>query len=336
MPYRVLTPADLDGHPTVRDFALDVLVGLSGNPKRLPTRHIYNDEGSELFSRICDLPEYYPTRIEHEILETHKDKLLAAAEGGPFNLVDLGAGDGRKTRVLIEHFAAQGADFTYVPIDISEGAMRGLTDKLADALPDVNVSGLVSEYFDGISWLAHDAPERRNLILFLGSNIGNFARPQARAMLLRMWEAARSGDLVLIGFDLKKDIEALLDAYNDSQGVTSAFNKVLLRRVNDELGGDFDLDKFRHFSTYNVFSGAMESYLVSLEKQRVHIEQLHTTFDFKPWEPIHTEYSYKYLVSDIQDLAESCGFDIEQQLFDERRWFVDSVWRVRKPAAAPR
>jgi L-histidine Nalpha-methyltransferase len=328
--YRILTPADLVSSRRVRDFAIEVLVGLSETPKRLPSRFIYDDLGSELFERICDLEEYYPTRLELSILERYKDEILALVGDGPFNLVDLGAGDGRKTRVLLEHFEAAGADFRYVPIDISEGAMRALVGSLRESLPTLRVEGLVSEYFEGISWLAEQAPERRNLVLFLGSNIGNFSMPQARAMLLRLWEATRDNDLVLIGFDLKKDIEALLAAYNDEQGVTAAFNKNVLGRINRELGGAFDLEAFRHFSTYNVFSGAMESYLVSLSEQTVAIEALRTAFRFKPWEPIHTEYSYKYLVSDVEALAGNVGFAIERHLFDEQRWFLDSIWRVEK------
>ncbi len=331
--YRILMPKDLVEARRVRDFAIEVLVGLSETPKRLPSRFIYDDRGSELFQRICDLDEYYPTRVELSILEQHKQEILSLAGDRPFNLVDLGAGDGRKTRVLLEYFQQAGADFRYVPIDISEGAMRTLVGKLREEMPKIDVDGLVSEYFEGISWLAEQDPERRNVVLFLGSNIGNFPRPQSRAMLLRLWEAAKDDDLVLIGFDLKKDIEVLLAAYNDAQGVTASFNKNVLLRINEELGGDFDLDRFRHFSTYNVFSGAMESYLVSLEEQTVSIKALHTAFSFKPWEPIHTEYSYKYLISDVEALAGNLGFALERHLFDDKRWFLDSIWRVKKEQA---
>ncbi len=328
--YRILTPAELAAGRHVRDFALETLVGLSQEPKRLPSRYIYDDVGSELFQRICDLPEYYPTRCEHEILERHKRQILALTGEAPLNLVDLGAGDGRKTRVLLEHFTAEGKDFRYVPIDISEGAMKTLVEKVRAQTPAVRTDGIVSEYFEGIAWLGDTSPDRRNLVLFLGSNIGNFGRGQARAMLLRLWEAAKDGDLLLIGFDLKKDIEILLDAYNDPAGVTAAFNKNLLQRINSELGGEFDLERFRHFSTYNVFSGAMESYLVSLEEQTVYIDALHASFSFESWEPIHTEYSYKYLLSDVESLAAHAGFSIEANLFDEKGWFLDSIWRVRK------
>lgn len=332
--YRVLSPAEIAKGRRVRDFALEVLVGLSESPKRLPSRYFYDDHGSELFQRITDLPEYYPTRCEHEILDRHKADILALTSGAPLNLVDLGAGDGRKTRVLLEHCTKAGKDFRYVPIDISEGAMRTLVESVRTHTPEVEIEGLVSEYFEGITWLGDVAPDRQNLVLLLGSNIGNFSKAQSRAMLLRLWEAANDGDLVLIGFDLKKDIEILLDAYNDPAGVTAAFNKNLLHRINDELGGDFELDRFRHFSTYNVFSGAMESYLVSLEEQTVGIEALRTSFSFESWEPIHTEYSYKYLLSDVEALAAHAGFVIEANLTDSRGWFLDSIWRVKKPSVS--
>jgi uncharacterized SAM-dependent methyltransferase len=143
--------------------------------------------------------------------------------------------------------------------------------------------------------------------------------------------ALREGDQVLIGFDLKKDIDVLLRAYNDSRGVTAAFNLNLLTRINRELGGSFDLSRFRHFGTYDVFSGAMESYLVSLERQVVSIEALSQTFSFEPWEPVHTEYSYKYLRTDIHSLAENTGFTVASEHIDSSGWFVDSLWTVTRP-----
>ena len=310
-----------------RQFAEDVLVGLSERPRRLSSKWFYDDEGSRLFQRITDLPAYYPTGCERSIFEAHAGDLLDRFRGRPLNLVDLGAGDGRKTVLLLRHLVAGGADVRYVPIDISEGAMGGLVESMRARVPGLEVAGLVSDYFEGIRWLA-DQTDRANLVLFLGSNIGNFDRPRARAFLRRLWIALNAGDHVLIGFDLKKDIERLLLAYNDPEGVTAAFNLNLLARVNRELDGDFDLTRFRHFGTYNVFSGAMESYLVSLEAQTVRIGALRDSFRFAPWEPIHTEYSYKYLPEDIDSLAEHSGFDRVAQFFDEKRWFASALWRV--------
>jgi len=327
--YRVLQPADLTAAHGLRRFALDVLNGLSETPKRLPSRWIYDDEGSRLFSKICELEEYYPTRCEAEILTANAPEILKAAGNQPLDVVDLGAGDGRKTNIVLESAIGQGLDVRFVPIDISEAAMAGLVQATQKRFEGLPVSGIVAEYFDGLSWLSQGS-DRRHLVMFLGSNIGNFSKVQARVFLRQLWEALNPGDLVLVGFDLKKDIERLLDAYNDSEGVTAAFNLNLLARINRELGGDFDLSKFRHYATYDVFSGAMESYIVSMERQTVTITDLFSSFEFLPWEPIHTEYSYKYLQSDIDYLADATGFRVVGQFHDSKGWFVDSLWQVDK------
>jgi L-histidine Nalpha-methyltransferase len=318
-----------------REFALDVLVGLSEVPKRLPSRYFYDDAGSRYFQQIMELEEYYPTRCETEILTAHAGDLLEDVGDEPLNLVDLGAGDGKKTMLLLSRLTERRAPFTYVPIDISEGAMQTVVSRVRAKLPGVDVAGLVCDYASGIAWLGAQASERRNLVLFLGSNIGNFDRVRARAFLRQIWNALAHGDLLLIGFDMKKDIEVLLDAYNDPGGVTAAFNLNLLTRINRELGGEFDRDAFRHFGTYDVLSGAMKSYLVSLEAQSVFIGALSQAFAFEPWEPIHTEYSYKYLDTDVVQLAADTGFSIRRQYRDQQRYFLDALWRVEKgPATA--
>lgn len=335
--YRVLGPRIVkELHDPVRDFAYDVLVGLSERPKRLPSKYFYDDAGSRYFQRIMALPEYYLTDCEAEILTKHAAEMLASlASGGPLNLVDLGAGDGKKTLIVLEHLRRLGADFTFVPIDISEGAMRQLVATVRERMPEVPIEGLVCEYADGVHYLGREHGDRRNLVLFLGSNIGNFSMMQARAFLRRLWSVLRDGDHAMIGFDLKKDIEILLAAYNDSEGVTAAFNMNLLRRMNRELGASFDLDAFRHYGTYNVFSGAMESYLVSLAPQVVRLEALEQSVAFDAWEPLHTEYSYKYLRTDVDLLARDTGFTVESRFEDERAWFVDALWRVVKAAPTP-
>ena len=335
--YTILGPDILeDLHNPMRDFAYDVLVGLSEKPKRLSSKYFYDDEGSRYFQRIMALPEYYPTDCEAEILERHASEILAPlVSDGPFNLVDLGAGDGKKTMILLEQLRSTDADFTYVPIDISEGAMRGLVSTIHERMPDVRVSGLVTDYVNGVNYLGQQHADRRNLVLFLGSNIGNFNAVQARGFLRRLWSSLRPDDYALVGFDLKKDIEVLLAAYNDRQGVTASFNLNLLTRMNRELGADFDVSQFRHFGTYNVFSGAMESYLVSLEPQIVTVGALQTSFSFDAWEPVHTEYSYKYLRSDADRLATDTGFDCVGRFEDERGWFLDALWRVKRATVPP-
>ncbi len=331
--YKVLTHLDLkDIVNEQQSFALDVLVGLSEKPKRLSSRYFYDDRGTDYFRRIMDLPEYYLTKCEFDVLKKNKNTISELIKGGSFNLVELGAGDGRKTSILIEHFLKKKLQFKFIPIDISEGAMKLLVNSMNDKFPSLETQGLVAEYFNGLKWLGNVNAEK-NLVLFLGSNLGNFNKPQSRVFLRNLWNTLNDGDLLMTGFDLKKDIDTMRRAYNDSEGLTRDFNLNLLRRINRELGGNFDLDKFRHYANYDVFSGAMESYLVSLEKQTVYIEAVSQNFSFEAWEPIHTEYSYKYLESDVENLAEATGFSIVEQLYDSKKYFLDSIWRVEKITA---
>lgn len=331
--YRILGPDEVTASLSSRQFGLDVLTGLSEKPKHLPSRYFYDDEGSRLFSAICDSPDYYPTRCETEILETYGHQILErVGTKRPINIVDLGAGDGRKTMLLLDQCASLGIDAHFVPIDISEGAMSELVDAVAEARPTLRVEGLVADYFDGLHWLSQ-SNDRRNVVLFLGSNIGNFNKYQSRVFLRQLWEALNPHDLLLTGFDLKKDIDVLLRAYNDPAGVTARFNLNLLTRINRELGANFDTDRFRHYGTYDVTSGAMESYLVSLARQSVYIESLHQTFEFEPWEAVHTEYSYKYLETDIEGLAVATDFRPIGHWYDSRHWFTNHLWRVEKSVA---
>ena len=316
---------------SVEELAHEVLVGLSSSPlKRLPSRFFYDDAGSGLFQEIMALSEYYLTDCERSILENYGDRMLAAMGDRPFNLVDLGAGDGAKTMLLLRRLVEHGADVTYVPIDISVGAMRGLAQRVHAELPKLAMQGVVAEYHQGLQWLALNHQSRANLVLFLGSNIGNFDRAQARGFLGRIWSAMRIEDRIVVGFDLKKDIEVLLSAYNDERGVTAEFNLNLLTRINRELDASFERDRFRHYGTYDVISGAMKSYLVSLEAQQVHIGALQRSFSFRPFEPIHTEYSYKYLRSDLDSLARDSGFDVVERFEDSRGWFANDLWKPRK------
>jgi L-histidine N-alpha-methyltransferase len=327
--YQVLQPHDVRISESHEAFALDVLIGLSQTPKSLPSKYFYDAKGSKLFQQITALPEYYLTQCESEIFQDKKGEIAGLIGGNQFNLVELGAGDGRKTKILLEHFLETRLDFRYVPIDICEAAVEGLIaglDKHSSRLP---IEGLVADYCDGLKWLSK-MNGHRNVVLFLGSTIGNFSHDEAREFLYGLWNALEDGDYLLIGFDLKKDIQLLERAYNDSQAVTAQFNLNLLHRINRELGGNFDADQFQYHSTYNALSGAMESYLISRQEQVVDIETLNQSFAFAAWEPVHTEYSYKYLESDIASLAEETGFTIVAQLMDSKGYFVDSVWQVSK------
>ena len=329
--YRILSEMVLSsGDSFIDEFSNHVLLGLSQSPKHLSSRYFYDDEGSALFQEIMALDEYYPTRIETEILHAHASELLADIQHKPINIVDLGAGDATKTIILLRAFSDQGIPFTYVPIDISEAAIQSSIQAVRESIPGLSIEGIVGEYQQAIRWLNTLDTEKQNLVLFLGSNIGNFHRAEAHAFMRGLWNALEHGDQLFVGFDLKKDIEVLLNAYNDRKGVTARFNLNLLARINRQLGGNFDLNRFRHYGTYNVFSGAMESYLVSLDEQEVRIEALQHSFSFSPWEPIHTEYSYKYLPNDIRSLAEKNGFVVQKKFYDSKEWFVDTLWRVEK------
>lgn len=314
-----------------QELALSVLEGLSQRPKGLPSLLFYDDKGSALFQKIMSLDEYYPTRCEAEILSCHSDKIAEHLGADKFNMVELGCGDGAKTLLLLKSLLKKTTDFRFVPLDISSAAVETLIDNLKAEYGEIpfKVQGLVAEYFQGLMWLTENISER-NLVLFLGSNIGNFNKSMAMRFLRHLWHSLNSDDLVLIGFDLKKDLDVLYDAYNDSQGVTKEFNLNVLDRINSVLGGNFDRSKFQHQGLYNVQTGAMESYLISQQTHSVRIEELGREFRFEPWEAIHMEYSYKYLESDIIDLSSSTGFEIVENFTDSNGYFVDSLWRVKK------
>jgi L-histidine Nalpha-methyltransferase len=310
-------------------FAADLLAGLSGTPKTIPSRYFYDARGSRLFQQITELEEYYPTRCEYEILENCKGELAAAMSRAPFRLVELGAGDGRKTDVLLRELLAAGRMFEFVPIDICPQTIAALTAAVR-RLPGgagLPVRGIAAEYFQALTLLDQRRPQA-TLALLLGSNIGNFAPRAARRLLHRVRRSLRRGDLLVIGFDLQKDLDLMLRAYQDARGVTSEFNFNLLERINRELGGQFNRDRFRHHASYNLRAGRMESWLVSREAQRVPIRALKRDFAFRAWEGMHTESSYKYDIAQIEALAVANGFQVARHFFDHRRWFVDSLWRA--------
>lgn len=306
-------------------FARDVLDGLTSTPKTLSSKYFYDEEGDRIFQQIMNLEEYYLTRSEYQIMEENKDQILDIFKKDTtrFNLVEFGAGDGYKTKVLLDHFLSSGADFKYVPIDISANVLDVLEDSLKEELPSLEVKPIENEYFKALKELENGGT--RNVVLFLGSNIGNFTDARAIKFLKELNEALKDGDLVFIGFDLKKDPEVILKAYNDDSGITRNFNMNLLKRINRELHGNFDLAGFKHFPTYDPITGTTKSYLVSTKKQSVEI--MDSNIEFDEWEPIHMEISQKYSMKDIEVLAMQTGFGIIGNFYDFRRYFVNSVWR---------
>ena len=312
-------------------FATDVLEGLSSTPKFLSSKYFYDEKGDAIFQQIMDMPSYYLTRSEYEIFNTHKNALLQlfGPNNEPFHLIEFGAGDGLKTKVLLKHFLSQKAYFRYLPIDISENVLSLLTHGLEIECPNLEVEPLANEYFEALDILNKQERNERKVILFLGSNIGNFEHEKAIGFLRQMRQHLNPNDLLLIGFDLKKDPEVILEAYNDKEGITKSFNLNLLDRINQEFGGNFDTSKFRHSPTYNPLTGATKSYLVSTEDQVVTLEKLGKSFSFEAWEAIDMEISQKYSLSTIQHLADRAGFQVTSNFFDKNKYFVDSVWSVK-------
>ena len=326
---RVLNSGHPASVPAPNDFAADVLAGLSSEPKRVPSVYFYDKKGSDLFHGITKQSEYYLTRCETEILRRYR-WALARLFGRiqPFNLIELGAGDGLKTSVLISHLLKERLEFNYVPVDIcAESVRKTIRNLKAMDSENFKICGLVDDYSSAMRWMARES-RGRNIVLFLGSTIGNFKDDEARSFLSELSGSLRRGDFVFIGFDLIKDPATLNRAYNDKAGITREFNLNLLDRMNRELGADFDRVKFEHFGYYNERISAMESWLISLEDQAVNIREIGSVFYFKKGERIHTEYSHKYSVDDINGLMGGAGFSIVKTFFDSRRFFADSLWKV--------
>jgi dimethylhistidine N-methyltransferase len=288
--------------------------------------YFYDDEGSRLFQQIMDLPEYYPTRTEFSLLTQQRQAIsdaLAPADNEPFYLLELGAGDGLKTKILLRELLGTERRFTYAPIDISAAALDGLSDSLQQELPTLHVHPIVAEYAAGLGTLQRQPG--RKAVLFLGSNIGNFLPADRHTFLQQLADHLSPNDRLLIGFDLRKDPRIIHAAYDDAQGVTAAFNLNLLTRFNRELGADFDLAHWQHFAQYDPQTGAMRSYLVSRRAQTVHFEALGRSFEFAAWEAIHTENSFKFTLPQIEELAATSGLRVLEVFTDEQNWFADVV-----------
>jgi dimethylhistidine N-methyltransferase len=313
----------------LNQFATDVLEGLSARPKHLSSKYFYDDEGSRLFQEIMKLPEYYLTGCELEIFETKADEIFNSFANGSnaFDLIELGAGDGTKTAVLVSHFLERNADITYSPIDISQEALDALSAKFSSEFPTLRMETKKGDYFHILQTLKNGGG-RRKVLMFLGSNIGNFTREQSVDFFCDLREVMNPNDLLFIGFDLQKDPHVIANAYDDAAGVTAAFNLNLLTRINRELGANFDLGKFAHYANYRPIEGSARSYLISREKQEVRINALDRSFFFDQWEAMFMEISQKYTINMISGLANASGFEIKQNFFDRRDYYCDSLWQL--------
>lgn len=309
-------------------FANDVRRGLSSVRKQLSSKYFYNSKGDQLFQKIMKLDEYYLTRAELSVFQQKKKQLLELMNPqGVLRVVELGAGDGVKTKVLLQYFQEQGIDFSYHPIDISPNVLDELERNLRRDLPSVNIKPIVGDYFQVLSKMKSEKAGR-TVVFFLGSNVGNFEEEVLLDFLKNLNSNLRQGDCLMIGFDLKKDPSRILNAYNDRSGVTRAFNMNLLERINEDLGADFNVSKFVHYPVYNPSTGDCKSYLVSIEDQTVSIPALGMRIKFDAWETILTEVSRKFDENQILHLAKNTGFRVLENVYDENRDFTDSVWEV--------
>ncbi len=310
-------------------FAEDVLRGLSATPKFLSSKYFYDDEGSRLFQQIMNLPEYYLTRSEFEIFSNQTGEIYQSfiEQSETFDLIELGAGDGTKTSLLVDYFLKRNADLKYVPIDISAEALNSLTEKFRVQFPGLAMQTEQGDYFQTLQTFRQKS-DRRKIILFLGSNIGNFSKEQAQNFFRQLRAVMNETDLLFVGFDLQKDPRTILRAYDDAQGVTAAFNLNLLTRINRELGGNFNAQDFSHYAGYHPIEGAARSFLISRKAQTVSIESIGQTFEFAAWEPIFMEISQKYSLAMINELADASGFQAAKNFFDSRNFYTNSLWKL--------
>ncbi len=301
--------------PATSDFFSDVIAGLSSNPRTLPCKYFYDERGAALFQRICELPEYYVTRTEIDILDRNRAE-IASHLGQNIELIGLGTGAGTKTRILIEALVKPAV---YIPVDISEKQLRKSTALFHKIFPNLEVLPVCADYLQPVALPSSRHKAARNVVYFPGSTIGNFEPQETIQFLRRIANVSGRGGGLLIGVDLRKDRHVIEAAYNDSAGITAQFNLNLLARINREIGGDFDLNGWRHRAIYNSSVGRIEMYLVSEIDQLVHVAE--QEFHFRSGEKIITEFSYKYAPEDFAALARNVGFEFVRMWTDDARLF---------------
>ncbi|QQS45555.1 MAG: L-histidine N(alpha)-methyltransferase [Acidobacteriota bacterium] len=308
------------------NFADDVRSGLTANPKSLPPKYFYDALGSQLFEAICLLPEYYPTRAETEIFTRHTAEITRRAPS-PVTVIELGSGSSIKTRMLIEALLARQGELHYQPIDISPTILEQSAENLLGIYPGLRITALAADYTRGLNSIERQGVEKA-LVMFLGSNIGNYDPSEALNLLRGIRSVLRPGDAFLLGTDLRKPADILEAAYDDALGVTAAFNLNLLLRINQELGADFEVRNFRHRAVWNEAAGRVEMHLVSRRDQQVRIDDLGLTVDFREGETIHTENSYKFDAEQIARLAADSGFRHCRNWLDSENRFSCNLWIV--------
>jgi dimethylhistidine N-methyltransferase len=314
-PNKVLHTRINDFKPEREYFYAEVVNGLRKAQKELPSKYFYDERGSYLYECICALDEYYLPRIEVAIMEAHIREIIELL-GPDVCLIEYGCGNCTKTRILLDNLPDLAA---FVPIDISGEQLLRVSRELAASYPGLEILPVCADYTGYFELPSLKRPGYRTVVYFPGSTIGNFDLEPARNFLEHVASVCGPDGALLIGVDLKKDSDVLYHAYNDHEGVTASFNLNLLERINRELGGDFQLNNFRHYAFYNPGESRIEMHLVSLRDQVVHLGDL--TIPFSKGESIWTESSYKYSLDDFQQLAADVGFRVGKVWTDEREWF---------------
>lgn len=299
------------------DFAQEIVYGLTRKNKFIPSKYLYDKRGSELFDRICELPEYYPTKKELEILSSFKDEFSSYLDGS-YAVVELGSGSAIKTKHLFEVLSGQ-KTIPYYPIDISD-VITESSARLQDEFSNLHITGIIDQYEGGLEHIKEI--DGKKIVVFFGSSVGNFDQKEAIEFLRMVYDSLNDGDLFLLGVDLIKDVDVLETAYNDSAGITAEFNLNLLRRINNELGGDFVLKNFEHLAFYNPQEKRIEMHLRSKKDQLVSIADVDLLLNLKKDETIRTEYSHKYSIPQIKQMADDVGFVTKKIWTDSQNYFA--------------
>lgn len=305
----------------------DVIAGLTQEQKTIPCHYLYDDRGSEIFEQICELPEYYPTRTEAQILEENGSAI--AQTTGNCELIELGSGSSTKTRLLFDAYQALGYPLHYIPIDVSAGMLEASAKQLLTDYPRLEIHGLVGTYKQALQHLPPSTLSKR-MVFFLGSSLGNFAPKQCQEIFQEVKNALNPGDYFLLGLDLQKSKDILEPAYNDSQGVTAEFNYNLLDHLNRRFQGNFNRKNFQHWTFYNSELGQIETYLRSTQPQTVQLKALDLTVEFGEGETICTEISRKFNLQEMeQELAQE-GLKVLNTWTDSHDWFALLLCEVKE------
>ena len=304
-------------------FKRDILKGLNSKPKQLSSKYFYDEKGSEIFQEIMQMKSYYLPGCETEILTEKSQEIIALLPNTTYDVVELGAGDGTKTALFLDALIKSEKKINYLPLDISPEILDVNQNFLTEKFPDLNILPIAGDYFETLEKIK----PRKNpkIVLFLGSNIGNFEGEKAVEFLQFVRQYLVEGDLFLLGADLKKHPHTILKAYDDPEGITKRFNLNLLYRINKELEGDFVLENFDHFASYDPLSGTTKSFLISKVKQNIQVANQSIAFERD--EPVHMEISQKYNLSDLVQLREKAGFGSEHHFTDSKVYFSLSLFK---------